>query len=95
MAMSLQTLLKVRTLQAALHAKAKGSPSFTVAGRTGASKAYRAVDRHTAQRLRQWLRKKHKVRGLGTTRYPDAYLYQKLNLIRLEVRTRNFAWAKA
>jgi group II intron reverse transcriptase/maturase len=59
------------------------------------SNAYRAVDRHTAHRLRQWLRKKHKVRGLGTTRYPDAYLYQKLHLIRLEVRTRNFAWAKA
>jgi RNA-directed DNA polymerase len=59
------------------------------------SKAYRAVDRHTAHRLRQWLRKKHKVQGRGTTRYPDAYLYQKLNLIRLDVRTRNFAWAKA
>ncbi len=59
------------------------------------SKAYRAVDRHTAQRLRQWLRKKHQVRGLGTTRYPDAYLYQKLNLTRLAVRTRRFAWAKA
>ena len=59
------------------------------------SKAYRAVDRHTAQRLRRWLCKKHKVQGLGTARYPDAYLYQKLNLIRLDVRTRNFAWAKA
>lgn len=54
------------------------------------SKAYRAVDRHTAHRLRQWLCRKHKVRGLGTTRYPDQYLYQKLNLIRLEVRPRNF-----
>jgi RNA-directed DNA polymerase len=59
------------------------------------SNAYRAVDRHTAQRLRQWLRRKHKVRGAGTTRYPDHYLYQKLNLVRLEVRTRNFAWATA
>src|SRR5450759_406970 len=52
------------------------------------SKAYRAVDRHTAQRLRRWLCKKHKVQGLGTARYPDAYLYQKLNLIRLDVHTR-------
>ena len=59
------------------------------------SKAYRAVDQHTAQRLRQWLCKKHKVQGLGITRYPDAYLYRKLNLIRLEVRMRNFAWATA
>jgi group II intron reverse transcriptase/maturase len=59
------------------------------------STAYRAVDQHTAQRLRQWLCKKHKVQGLGITRYPDAYLYRKLNLIRLEVWTRNFTWAKA
>jgi RNA-directed DNA polymerase len=59
------------------------------------SNAYRAVDRHTARRLREWLRKKHKVQGRGTARYPDEYLYQQLNLIRLAVRTRNFAWAKA
>jgi len=59
------------------------------------SKAYRAVDRHTAHRLRQWLCRKHKVRGAGTTRYSDHYLYQKLNLVRLEVRRRNVAWANA
>lgn len=59
------------------------------------SKAYRVVDRHTASRLRQWLRKKHKVRGRGTARYPDEYLYRELNLVRLEERTRNFPWAKA
>ena len=53
------------------------------------------MDRHTAHRLREWLRKKHKVQGRGTTRYPAEYLYQQLNLIRLEVRTRNFPWAKA
>jgi RNA-directed DNA polymerase len=59
------------------------------------SKAYRAVDRHTASRLRQWLRRKHKVRGRGTARYPDEYLYRNLHLIRLQERTHNFAWAKA
>ena len=59
------------------------------------SKVYRAVDRHTADRLRRWLCRKHKVRGAGTTRYSDQYLYQRLKLIRLEVRRRNFAWAKA
>jgi RNA-directed DNA polymerase len=59
------------------------------------SKAYRAVDRHTAGRLRQWLRRKHKVQGRGTARFPDAYLYQTLNLVRLQERTRNFAWANA
>lgn len=59
------------------------------------SKAYRAVDRHTADGLRRWLCRKHKVQGAGTTRYPDRYLYEKLKLVRLEVRRRNFAWAKA
>ena len=59
------------------------------------SKAYRAVDQHTADRLRRWLRKKHKVQGRGTTRYPDRYLYQQLNLVRLEVRRRNLPWATA
>ena len=59
------------------------------------SKAYRAVDQHTASRLRQWLRRKHQVQGRGTARFPDTYLYQTLNLIRLTERTRNFAWATA
>jgi hypothetical protein len=59
------------------------------------SKAYRAVDQHTAVRLRQWLRSKHKVQGAGTTRYPYRYLYEELKLVRLEVRRRNFAWANA
>jgi group II intron reverse transcriptase/maturase len=59
------------------------------------SQAYRAVDRHTAKRLRQWLRRKHKVRSRGTACYPDVYLYDQLKLLRLEVRTRNFPWAKA
>jgi hypothetical protein len=47
------------------------------------SKAYHAVDRHAASRLRRWLRKKHKVRGRGIARYPDEYLYQKLKLAQL------------
>ena len=59
------------------------------------SKAYRAVDRHTASRLRQWLRRKHQVQGRGTARFPDAYLYQTLNLLRLTERRRNCAWANA
>jgi group II intron reverse transcriptase/maturase len=59
------------------------------------SKAYRVVDRHTASRLRQWLRRKHQVQGRGTARYPDQYLYQTLNLVRLQERTRNFAWVNA
>lgn len=59
------------------------------------SKAYAAVDQHACKRLRQWLCKKHKVRGSGTTRFPDQYLYNELGLVQLSKRTRNFPWAKA
>jgi RNA-directed DNA polymerase len=59
------------------------------------SRAYRAIDRYVTSRLRRWLCKKHKVPGAGTTRYPDAYLYQQLGLIRLPALTRNLPWAKA
>ena len=59
------------------------------------SKAYRAVDAHARHRLRQWLRRKHKVTGAGTARFPDEYLYETLGLARLELRTRNLPWANA
>ena len=59
------------------------------------SPAYAAVDRHARRRLRQWLCRKHKVPGRGLSRFPDAYLYRKLGLVRLTVRTRSFPWAKA
>ncbi len=59
------------------------------------SKAYKSVDRHAQNRLRQWLCRKHKVRRRqGEARYPDDYLYQVLGLVRLEPRTRNLPWAK-
>ena len=59
------------------------------------SKAYRAVDRHATERLRRWLRKKHKRPGQGTARFPDMHLYDALGLQRLSVRTRHLPWAKA
>jgi len=59
------------------------------------SPAYRAVDRHASRRLRRWLCRKHKVRGRGISRFPDEYLYQRLHLVMLRTRTRNFPWAKA
>jgi hypothetical protein len=52
------------------------------------TQAYRAIDAYTTARLRQWLCGKHQVRGRGTHRYPDQYLYEHLALIRLP-------WAKA
>lgn len=59
------------------------------------SKAYAAIDRHVCRRLRQWLCGKHKVQGQGTSRFPDEYLYERLGLVRLSVKTRDFPWATA
>ena len=59
------------------------------------AEAYRAVDEHTRKRLRQWLKRKHKLKGLCTKRYPDQYLHEELGQIRLELRTKSFSWAKA
>jgi group II intron reverse transcriptase/maturase len=59
------------------------------------SKAYRVVDTHARHRLRQWLCAKHKVKGQGTSRFPDEYLDRTLGLVKLQSRTRNFPWATA
>jgi RNA-directed DNA polymerase len=48
------------------------------------SKAYRVVDSHVRHRVRQWLCAKFQVRGQGKTRFPDAYLHQKLGLYQLQ-----------
>jgi RNA-directed DNA polymerase len=58
-------------------------------------KAYRAVNAHTRKRLRQWLCKKHRQRGLGFYRYPDACLHGTLGLARLTGRTHDLPCAKA
>ena len=58
-----------------------------------ASGAYRAVDRHTRYRLRQWLGKKHKLKARAKARFPDAYLDQKLGLVRLGLRRSSVPWA--
>jgi RNA-directed DNA polymerase len=56
---------------------------------------YRAIDWHCCGRLRQWLRRKHKVRGQGKARFSGEYLHGVLGLIDLGARTRIFPWAKA
>jgi group II intron reverse transcriptase/maturase len=47
------------------------------------SRAYRVVDYHARERLRQWLCRKHKVPGRGTARFPLQYGYQNLGLVEL------------
>jgi len=59
------------------------------------NKAYRAVDRHTRHRLRQWLRKKHVRKGRATSRFSAEHLYDQLGLVRLPHRTARFPSANA
>ncbi len=79
-------------LVAGLNRKLRGWANYFCLGPV--SKAYRAVDSHTRQRLRHWLCRKHKKAGTGTGAYPDEYLYEKLGLLRLETLTMNLPWAK-
>ena len=59
------------------------------------SPAYRAIDRHAAKRLRQWLCRKHKVRSGKYVRYSDTRLWTEFGLARLAPRTASLPWAKA
>ncbi len=59
------------------------------------SQAYATVDRHATRRLRQWLRRKHKVKSRGTVRFPAMRLHTEYGLTRLAPRTASFPWAKA
>ena len=59
------------------------------------SRAYRVVDYHARERLRQWLCRKHKVDGRGTARFPLQYGYQQLGLIELRVQRRKLPRATA
>jgi group II intron reverse transcriptase/maturase len=56
---------------------------------------YQTVTGHARRRLRQWLRKKHKQQGPGTSRCPDDYLHDELGLVRLRLGDRNVPWANA
>jgi RNA-directed DNA polymerase len=59
------------------------------------SRAYRVVNYHAQMRLRQWLCRKHKAPGRGTTRYPLRYAFDTLHLYELRKRQHNSPWATA
>jgi len=59
------------------------------------SRLYDIIDRHTCERVRRWLRLKHKVASKGISRFPDKYLHYELNLVRLRVFRRSLPWVKA
>jgi hypothetical protein len=75
----------VATIVGTLNRKLIGWSNYFCCGPV--SNAYRAVDRHTVRRLRQWLRTKHKVQGRGTRRFSDELLYSQFGLVRLKLRT--------
>ncbi len=57
--------------------------------------AYKAVDRHATRRLRQWFRRKHKVKAGRYVRFSDEWLWNRCGLKRLEPTTGDLPWAKA
>jgi RNA-directed DNA polymerase len=73
-----RTLLHPIVQVAQINRKLTGWANYFRVGTTG--KAYGVVNHHVAYRLRRWLCAKHKVRGSGTTRFSDSYLYQDLGL---------------
>jgi RNA-directed DNA polymerase len=81
----------VETLVAELNRRLIGWANYFCLGPV--SKAYRAVERHTRRRLRQWLCAKHQRPGQGIGRYSDATLHEGLGLVRLAKRTASFPWA--
>ena len=64
-------LLEPEELVGRLNRKLRGWANYFCLG--SVSKAYRAVDRHARERLRQWLCRKHKLSGRGTARFPLRY----------------------
>ena len=78
----------VKEQVAAINRKLNGWFNYFRLGQV--SKAYGSVDYHAVRRLRQWLCKKHKVRGAGLSRFSAEYLYLELGLVRLRWIKRNF-----
>jgi group II intron reverse transcriptase/maturase len=76
------TWMEVEALIGRINRKLRGWSNYFRVGTV--SRAYRNIDSHVRYRVRQWLCAKFKVRGQGTTRYPDAYLYQELELYQLQ-----------
>jgi RNA-directed DNA polymerase len=85
---SKRTQLDEERMVGRLNRKLRGWANYFDLG--AVSRAYGAVNHHVTNRLRRWLCRKHKVRGLGYSRYPDRYLYRELGLYQLKRPRRNF-----
>src|SRR6266849_3151873 len=86
-----RTQMDRKTVVAILNRKMIGWANYFCLGPV--SKAYRAVERHSRKRLRQWLCAKHQISWQATRKFPDEMLHEVLGLIRLTRRTSSFPWA--
>jgi RNA-directed DNA polymerase len=46
--------------------------------------AYRAVNRHVEDRVRNFLRRRHKTPGRGNRRFPETLIFGELGVLRLQ-----------
>ena len=87
------TLLDVEVVVGRLNRMLTGWANYFCRGPV--SNAYRLIDKHAEERLRQWLGGKHKHSGLRHDLYPNEYLHGVLGLVQLTARPRNVPCAKA
>jgi len=88
-----RVLLDVEYVVAELNRMPKGWANYFRRGPV--SNAYRNVDQHAENRLRQWLGGKHKQSGLRHDLYPNEYLHGELGLLQLTALPRNDPCATA
>lgn len=79
-----QTQLDVKTVVQRLNRQLVGWANYFAEG--SVVQAYRNLDRHAEERLRQWLGAKHKQQGLRHDLYPHRYIYEQLKLVNLTER---------
>jgi len=89
------TFLSVEEMITRLNYKVRGWANYFCLGLGPVDKCYRAVDAHVRYRFRQWFKRKHKMRCLEMSRYPDDYLHESLGLVRLKSRPLDYSCAKA
>jgi group II intron reverse transcriptase/maturase len=87
------TFLGVEEIVGRLNRQLRGWANYFCLGPV--DKAYRAVNGHVTNRLRQWLCAKHKEPGRGTSRFPDQYLHRVLGLVHLPSLARNLPKSQA
>jgi group II intron reverse transcriptase/maturase len=87
------TLLDVEVVVRRLNRMLTGWANYFCRGPV--SHAYRAIDKHAENRLRQWLGGKHKHGGLRHDLYPSEYLHGALGLVQLTALPRNVPCAQA